>query len=88
MEFHAPHYKKYVDDFQEIAKQYSLNPEKVKIEFYTPQCQAILTEQIEDHTFKIHINLEENRIVSIKHLTGNGNGNTDIFKEKYRKFMK
>ena len=88
MEFQAPHYKDYVDDFQKIAKHYSLNPEKVKIEFYTPHCQAILTEEIENHTFKIHINLEENRIVSIKHLTGNGNGNTDTFKEKYRKFMK
>ena len=88
MEFQAPHYKDYVDDFQEIAKHYSLNPEKVKIEFYTPRCQAILTEQIEDHTFKIHINLEEDRIVSIKHLAGNGNGNADTFKEKYRQFMK
>ncbi len=86
MEFQAPHYKNYVDDFQEIAKQYSLNPEKIKIEFYTPQCQAILIEEIENHTFKIHINLEEDRIVSIKDLTGNGN--TDTFKEKYRKFMK
>jgi hypothetical protein len=88
MEFQAPHYEEYVEDFQKIAKHYSLNPEKIKIEFYTPQCQAILTEQIEDHTFKIHINLEEDRIVSIKHLTANGNGNTDTFKEKYRKFMK
>jgi len=88
MEFQVPHYADYVDDFQEIAKHYSLNPEKLKIEFYTPQCQAILTEQIEDHTFKIHINLEEDRIVSIKHLTGNGNGNPDTFMEKYRKFMK
>ena len=88
MEFHAPHYKKYVEDFQKIAKKYSLNPEKLKIELYTPRCQAILTEQIEDHTFKIHINLEEDRIVSIKHLTGNGNGNPDTFMEKYRKFMK
>ena len=88
MEFQAPHYKNYIDDFQEIAKHYSLNPEKIKIEFYTPQCQAILIEEIENHTFKIHINLEEDRIVSIKHLTGNGNGNTDTFMEKYRKFMK
>ena len=88
MEFQAPHYKDYVQDFQEIAKHYSLNPEKVKIEFYTPQCQAILTEEIEDHTFKIHINLEENRIVSIKQLAGNGNGKSDTFKEKYRQFMK
>ncbi len=88
MEFQTPHYQEYVDDFQKIAEHYSLNPEKVKIEFYTPQCQAILTEEIEDHTFKIHINLEEDRIVSIKNLTGNGNGNLETFKEKYRPFMK
>ena len=88
MEFHTPHYKDYIDDFQQIAEHYSLNPDKVKIEFYTPQCQAILTEEIEDHTFKIHINLEEDRIVSIKQLRGNGNGSADTYKEKYRQFMK
>ena len=89
MEFQAPHYKDYVEDFQQIAKHYSLNLDKVKIEFYTPECQAILTEQVEGHTFKIHINLEEDRIVSIKDITGNGGGHTDdTFKEKYRRFMK
>lgn len=88
MEFHIPHYKDYVDDFQEIAEHYSLDPENIKIEFYSPRCQAILTEQIEDYTFKIHINLEEDRIVSIKKLIGNGNGNSETLKDKYRQFMK
>lgn len=88
MEFYAPHYKEFSEDFEEIAKQYGLDPEKIKIEFYTPQCQAILTEEVEDQTFKIHINLEEDRIVSIKRLSGNGNGSAETLKEKYRQFMK
>lgn len=88
MEFHVPRYKDYKEDFKELAEQYSLNPEKIIIEFYTPQIQAILTEQVEDQTFKIHINLEENRIVSIQRLSTNGNGRTEALKDKYRKFMK
>lgn len=88
MEFNTPHYKNYLEDFKKIAKQYSLNPEKTKVEFYTPQFQAIVTEQVEDQTFKIHINLEEQRIVSIQRLTTNGNGRTEALKDKYRKYMK
>ncbi|MFQ6113281.1 MAG: hypothetical protein ACE5NG_04225 [bacterium] len=88
MEFQSPHYKHFTEDFQKIAKQYSLDPDKLKVEFYTPNCQAILIEQVNSHTFKIHINLEENRIISVQMLTGASNGESDLIKEKYRKFMK
>jgi len=84
MEFQSPHYKEYSKDFHQIAEQFSLNPEHLKVEFYTPNCQAILVEEVAEQKFKIHISLEENRIISIQRLTNGVNGN----KEKYRKFMK
>ncbi|MFQ5823473.1 MAG: hypothetical protein ACE5JB_05410 [bacterium] len=88
MELQSPHYKHFTEDFIKIAKQYSLDPNKLKVEFYTPNCQAILIEQVNGHAFKIHINLEENRIISIKRLTKSTNEEADNLKEKYRKYMK
>jgi len=88
MEFQSPHYEEYQNDFQQIAKDFSLDPDHLKVEFYTPNCQAILVEEVADHKFKIHISLEENRIVSIQRLTNGVNGNGERFKQKYRKYMK
>lgn len=88
MEFQSPYYKHFIKDFQQIANKFSLNPEKLKVEFYTPHCQAIFVEQVDGHAFKIHINLEENRIISVQMLKNPHNGKTDLIKEKYRKYMK
>ncbi len=88
MEFQSPHFKIFTEDFHRIAEQFSLDPEKLKVEFYAPRCQAIFVEQVNGHTFKIHINLEENRIISVQMLNGTSNGECDLIKEKYRKYMK
>ena len=88
MEFQSPHYQHYTKEFQDIAEKFSLDPENLIVEFYTPSSQAILIEQIQDESFKIHINLEENRIISIKRLGNSPNGNSECIKEKYRQFMK
>ncbi|MFQ5769897.1 MAG: hypothetical protein ACE5HX_05140 [bacterium] len=88
MEFLSSRYQYFTKDFQHIANQFNLDPDKLKVEFYTPKCQAILVEQVEGHAFKIHINLEENRIISIQMLGGPKNGSVEYIKEKYRKYMK
>ncbi|TDI86515.1 MAG: hypothetical protein E2O78_02790 [Caldithrix sp.] len=88
MEFPVPQFKKFSQHLIEIAKKFSLNPEKLRIEFYAPNTQAILIERNEDVDFKIHINLQENRIISVQRLSKNGNDTTDRLKEKYRRFMK
>ncbi|NIR47330.1 hypothetical protein GWO43_02495 [candidate division KSB1 bacterium] len=88
MEFDSPVYQQFRKDFDEIAKQFSLDPNHLKVEFYTPHSQAILIEEVEDQVFKIHINLEDNRIISFQRLGENGNGNAEYIKNKYRKFMK
>ena len=88
MEFKVQHYSNFTKDFLEIARNYSLDPDNLKIEFYTPRCQAILVERVENHLFKIHINLQENRIVAVQRISVGPNGNLDALKDKYRKFMK
>ncbi len=88
MEFQNPQYKIFRKNVTEIAHRFHLDPDKLKVEFFTPNSQAILVEEVEDHDFKIHINLQENRIISIQHLSKNGNGFSETLKEKYRRFMK
>ena len=88
MTFNSPHYKDFTKEFKQIAEQYSLDPDNLEIEFYTPQSQAILVENVEDQSYKIHINLEEDRIISVQRIAYSGNGNSEDIKEKYRRFMK
>ncbi|MFQ5864252.1 MAG: hypothetical protein ACE5IW_03385 [bacterium] len=88
MEFQSPHYKLFTEDFHKIAKQFSLDPDQLRVEFYAPHCQAIFVERVNGHAFKIHINLEENRIISVQMLSGSINGQSDLLIEKYRKYMK
>ena len=88
MEFLLPHYSRFKKNLIEIARRFRLNPEKLKIEFFTPDCQAILIEEVDNQDYQIHINLEENRIISIKRLTNHDGGYPDHIKEKYREFMK
>ncbi len=87
MEFKLPQYKKFKKALVDVANRFGLNPDHLKIEFFTPNCQAILVEQVENQNYKIHINLEENRIVSIQRLNGTG-GYPDHIRQKYRQFMK
>ncbi len=88
MEFKLPQYKRFRQHFKEIASRFSLNPDHLKIEFYTPKSQAILIESVEDQDFKIHINLQENRIISIQNLSGSSSGFSEGLREKYRQHMK
>ncbi|MFQ5651749.1 MAG: hypothetical protein ACE5IY_17565 [bacterium] len=88
MEFQFPHYKNFQNKVVEIAHRFSLDPDNLKVEFYTPDSQAILIEHVEDQDFKIHINLQENRIISIQSLGNNGNGLSERLREKYRRYMK
>ncbi len=90
MEFLSPHYREYVEDFRRIAEAFSLDPDHLAIEFYAPRTQAIVIEEVENEKFKLHINLEENRIISCQRISrnGNGNGHADRLRSKYRRYMK
>jgi len=87
MKFKAEHYKKFKNNISEIASRYSLNQDKLLVEFFTPNCQAILVENVDNHNYKIHINLEEDRIVSIQPLD-KAAAKSHNWREKYRRYMK
>lgn len=87
MKFKTKHYKQFKRNLNDIASKYSLNPDNVMVEFFTPNCQAILVEHVNEHDYKIHINLEEDRIVSIQPMDKAAE-QTANWREKYRQYMK
>jgi len=88
MKFQLPQYKKFRKDFIAIAKRFSLSPQHLTVEFYTPDRQVILTERVEDHDIKIHIDLEQGRIISVQSVSPGLNGNFEGLTRKYREFMR
>lgn len=86
MTLQSPHLKPFAKDFEAIAQQFNLNPENLIVEFYIPKQQAILVERVDGQAYKIHINLQESRIVSIKRVAGTDNG--VLMTDKYRQFMR
>ena len=87
MEYKSPHFKRVEKDFKQIAGRFGLNTDGLRVEFYMPGQQAIFIEQIEDEAYKIHINLQEERIISIQRVSGNGKPYSDKIRKKYRQYM-
>jgi hypothetical protein len=80
---------RYETDIAVVAKKYELNLNDLEVESFSPGRLAILVEKRGEKRFKIHINLEENRIIAVKQMTDEaiGNGGDDQF-AKYKSFMK
>jgi hypothetical protein len=72
-------------DIATVAKQYDLNLEQLDVEFFSPGKQAIVVEAVGDRRFRVHLSLEENRIISVKQI--DGAASEDPF-AKYKSFMK
>ncbi|RME02131.1 MAG: hypothetical protein D6814_00190 [Calditrichaeota bacterium] len=86
MKFADPRLLLFRDDILEIAKAFSLDSENLLVESYIPNNHAILVETVADHKFRIHVNLQEWRIVAAKEL-GSKQLNRALF-EKYIEYMK
>lgn len=87
MKYKTKQYQKFKRNLSEIASRYNLNPDNLIVEFFTLNCQAILVEHVDEHDYKIHINLEEDRIVSIQPMDKAAEQSHN-WREKYRHYMK
>lgn len=76
-------------DIAAVAEQYNLNLDHLDVEFFSPGRQAILVEEVAGQHFRVHLSLEENRIIAVKQLDGapNESASDDPF-AKYKNFMK
>ncbi|MDZ7363038.1 MAG: hypothetical protein ONB46_20300 [candidate division KSB1 bacterium] len=80
---------RFATDIAAVAQQYQLDLDGLEVELFTPGRQAIVVEAVGNQRFRIHINLEENRIIAVKQITPAPvkNLGEDPF-AKYKKFMK
>lgn len=80
---------RYETDIAAVAEKYKLNLNGLEVESFSPTGLAILVEKIEDRRFKIHINLQEGRIIAVKQIAGAPlENNTENQFAKYTNFMK
>ena len=82
MKFADPRLLLFRDDISKIANTFRLDTERLLVESYIPNNHAILVESVGNHRIRLHINLQENRIISIKEL-----GASDIDMELFQKYL-
>ena len=86
MKFSNPGLIFFRDEILRVADKFSLDPDNLTIESFMPGNNVILVETVGKNKFRIHINLQENRIVSAKQLDTD-HVEMELF-EKYTTFMK
>ncbi len=79
-------YAAHSEEISHIADLFGLNREGLVVEAYIPKQTAIFVETVDDKKFRLHVNLEENRIISVKQL---GVDKAEVAEfDKYMAFMK
>ncbi len=78
----------FTQDIAAAAQRFHFDLEHLEVEIFSPGRQAILVESQGERVFRIHLNLEEDRIVAVKQIAGPAvSGGNDGF-VKYRAYMK
>lgn len=78
------------EEILEVAEMFNFDPQHLLVEFFNPGRQGIFVEDVGEVRFRIHLSLEEKRIISVKQIAGPSErapGAPDPF-EKYKVFMK
>ena len=78
----------FAHDIAATAQRFHLDLEHLQVEIFSPGRQAILIETQGAQVFRIHLSLEEDRIVAVKQIAGPAvSPENDAF-AKYKAFMK
>ena len=78
----------FAQDIAAVAQRFHLDLEHLQVEIFSPGRQAILVESRGAHAFRIHLSLEEDRIVAVKQVSGPAvSAESELF-VKYKAFMK
>jgi hypothetical protein len=78
------------EEILKVAETFDLDPHHLQVEFFSPDRQGIFVEAVADCKFRIHLSLEEKRIIAVKQISGPTErppGGPDPF-AKYKAFMK
>lgn len=78
----------YEEDIRKVAQRFALDLAHLEVEFFSPGRQAILIETIGERVFRIHLSLEEGRIIAVTQTDGPvQDAESELF-DKYKTFMK
>lgn len=86
MKFADPRLLLFRDELIAIAHNFGLDPANVLVESFIPNNHVIVVESVGHRRVRLHINLQEKRIVSAKEL-GTRQLDWKLF-EKYLEYMK
>ena len=86
MKFAHPSLMLFKDEILKTAERYALSSDDLFVETFIPGNNAILVETVQNNKFRVHINLQENRIIAAKHLNS-AEGHREAM-AKYTAFMK
>jgi len=78
------------EEIAQVAASFNLDANHLHVEFFRPGHQGIFIETVSDCKFRIHLSLEEKRIVAVQQIAGptaQGLNAPDPF-AKYKAFMK
>ncbi len=78
----------FAQDIAAVARRFHLELEHLQVEIFSPGRQAILIETQGEHVFRIHLSLEEDRIVAVKQIDGPAVSTENVLFTKYKTFMK
>jgi len=88
MNFHDPGFRRFEEEILRTADHFGLDHENLEVEFFSPGSQAILVERINGWRFRIHCNLQEKRIISVRQIENGAATVTPEVLAKYKAFMK
>lgn len=86
MQFSNPRFMLFENEILAIAEKFDLKIDDLTVENFIPNSTAILVENVDGHLFRIHINLQENRIIAAKQLDSD-HAEKSLF-AKYTAYMK
>lgn len=82
MKFSNPRLFFFKDEIAKMAERFRLNADDLLVESYEPRTTAIVVETVDNHRFRVHINLQENRIIAAKQLDADR-----VDKAKFEKYL-
>ncbi|KAA3615395.1 MAG: hypothetical protein DWQ05_13650 [Calditrichaeota bacterium] len=86
MQFVNSHLMIFSEDIEKIVDMFSLNTKDLLVESFSPGDNAIIVETQNKSRFRLHIDLQEKRIIAAKKLGENKSDTHDF--DKYIAFMK
>jgi len=75
-------------EVSEMVQFFKLDEKNVVVEFHTPRTQLIVVERVYPWRFRIHINVQEKRIVAVRQIEPNAPTPPPEALDRYKAFMK